>query len=166
MALHCRADNVRARQVEFPSGLARSQSQEALAEARCARYAARQLGRVFAFPAAAGAGLLGSGVLLTRASTRSAASSSVNLAATCARSASRRASRSLSFVFSAVIWSTIVGAVVGILTLCDFMTGRPDNGDFQRCSCFARIMAPEVSLAVRERTALVESGRGDGVNTP
>ena len=40
MALHCHADNVRAivraRQVKFPSGLAGSQGQEALAEAWCA----------------------------------------------------------------------------------------------------------------------------------
>jgi hypothetical protein len=70
--------------------------------------------------AAVGAGFLGGGALLKRASTRSAASRSVNSIATCVRSPSRRASRSLSFVFSAVIWSNIVGAVVGIVTLSDF----------------------------------------------
>src|SRR4029077_7569022 len=45
MALHCDADMVRAivgaRQVKFLSGLAGSQSQDALAEARCVGFASR-----------------------------------------------------------------------------------------------------------------------------
>src|SRR5215472_6053345 len=84
----------------------------------------------FAFPAAAGAGLPESEVLLKRARTRSAASISVNSVASCARSASRRASRSLSFIFSAMIWSDVVVVVVGILTFWDFQVDRHGQSEW------------------------------------
>ena len=129
MALHCNADMVRtivgALPIKFLSGLAGSQSQEALAEASSrpadllvAAFGGRPRPRMavaaFASVAAADVGLLAGGVLLTRVSTRSAVSRSVNWVATVARSVSRRASRSLTLVFSALIWSNIVGVVVGM----------------------------------------------------